>query len=160
MTFSVKDLPNKPTPGNVVTLYLWSCTEPAIGIVSTCIPSISYLFKRTIKFFSPSGKTESHGYGISHSSDHTAGHSGSGKQRYKFTGSSDFIKLRDVPSTTTTAVPDYPISSARNDYTVAIHGQDAGDVPKYMGMDNKESVVLPQQIHVRRDLDQTYEQQV
>ena len=146
------------TSGNVVTLYLWSCTEPAIGIVSTCIPSISYLFKRTIKFFSPAAKSD--GYGISHNSDNTAGHTGTGKQRYKFSGSNDFIKLRDVPlSTTTTAVPDYPLSSTRHDYTVAIHGQDPADVPAYMGVDHKEGLVSPQQIHVRRDLDQTYEQQ-
>ena len=39
--------------GNYINPYLWSCVEPSIALVSTCIPSVSYLFKRAISLFFP-----------------------------------------------------------------------------------------------------------
>lgn len=63
---------------------MWSSVEPSIGIVSACLPSMVYLFKNLVSFFTPRGK-----------SDASNGHAVPKRWSRRGTSERSFVQLRD-----------------------------------------------------------------
>ncbi|KAL6715531.1 hypothetical protein ACLMJK_006492 [Lecanora helva] len=51
------ELADSSTPGNYVDPSIWSCVETTIGLCTACVPSMVYLFKKTILWLFPSKRS-------------------------------------------------------------------------------------------------------
>ena len=122
-----------------------------MGIVSTCIPSISYLFKRAVKSFSSS---ENNGLPVSDQSDdrYSGYNTSAGKQRHKINSiTSEFIKLKDVsPSTTGMHRSETNTFDPSSNHTcdVAVYGNSITDLQRKSSSNHETNTEPPREIYV------------
>jgi len=105
---------------------MWSSVEPSIGIVSACLPSMVYLFKKLVSFFTPPSK-----------SDPSNSHAVPKRWSRRKTSERSFVQLRDDRSR-----PGEAYSAAVLSYNTA-KGAEGDEVP--LG-----------RIFVRRDVELEY----
>lgn len=103
-----------------------------------------------IKSSLPSPDSENHRHGIFNDSGYTT----PGKQRHKSSGLNDFIRLKDAPPPIASA----SLESSGQNYSVAIDAQDTTSIPTDTSTSEEECSRPSLQIHVRKDLDLSYEQ--